>query len=160
MLPTSSTLEYSVPMKKHWVNPNCQNSEPKKRTVSVSAHIWTQGTEPFAVKLFKVQYIPSCKFLFFKNFAVWNNVKFENLSASLQDYCTTHYKVNGISHANIGISLPLPNRVLHLFCLLIKLLIKNDPWEKLTCISAMRVRRGPSVFGCQVIPLFLCYYFF
>ena len=24
-------------MKKHWVNPNCQNSEPTKRTVSISA---------------------------------------------------------------------------------------------------------------------------
>ena len=32
-------LEYSVPMKKHWVNPNCQNSEPMKRTVSTSAII-------------------------------------------------------------------------------------------------------------------------
>ena len=28
---------YSVPMKKHWVNPNCQNSEPRKRTVSILA---------------------------------------------------------------------------------------------------------------------------
>ena len=25
-------------MKKHWVNPNCQNSEPTKRTVSISAY--------------------------------------------------------------------------------------------------------------------------
>ena len=25
-------------MKKHWVNPNCQNSEPTKRTVSISAN--------------------------------------------------------------------------------------------------------------------------
>ena len=24
-------------MKKHWVNPNCQNSEPTKRTVSILA---------------------------------------------------------------------------------------------------------------------------
>ena len=24
-------------MKKHWVNPNCQNSEPTKMTVSISA---------------------------------------------------------------------------------------------------------------------------
>jgi hypothetical protein len=30
-------LKYSVPMKKHWVNPDCQNSEPTKRTVSISA---------------------------------------------------------------------------------------------------------------------------
>ena len=30
-------LEYSVPMKKHLVNPNCQNLEPTKRTVSISA---------------------------------------------------------------------------------------------------------------------------
>ena len=27
-------------MKKHWVNPNCQNSEPTKRTVSISAYIY------------------------------------------------------------------------------------------------------------------------
>ena len=26
-------------MKKHWVNPNCQNSEPTKTTVSISANI-------------------------------------------------------------------------------------------------------------------------
>ena len=26
-------------MKKHWVNPNCQNSEPTKRAVSISANI-------------------------------------------------------------------------------------------------------------------------
>ena len=26
-------------MKKHWVNPNCQNSEPTKRTVSISAMV-------------------------------------------------------------------------------------------------------------------------
>ena len=32
-------LEYLVPMKKHWVNPNCQNSEPTKRTVSISAKV-------------------------------------------------------------------------------------------------------------------------
>ena len=25
------------PRKKHWVNPNCQNSEPTKRTVSILA---------------------------------------------------------------------------------------------------------------------------
>ena len=30
-------LKYSVPTKKHWVNPDCQNSEPMKRTVSISA---------------------------------------------------------------------------------------------------------------------------
>ena len=27
-------------MKKHWVNPNCQNSEPMKRTVSISACVY------------------------------------------------------------------------------------------------------------------------
>ena len=26
-------------MKKHWANPDCQNSEPKKRTVSVLANV-------------------------------------------------------------------------------------------------------------------------
>ena len=26
-------------MEKHWVNPNCQNSEPTKRTVSISAMV-------------------------------------------------------------------------------------------------------------------------
>ena len=26
-------------MKKHWVNPDCQNSEPTKRTVSISAYM-------------------------------------------------------------------------------------------------------------------------
>ena len=29
-------------MKKHWVNPNCQNSEPTKRTVSNSAKMILQ----------------------------------------------------------------------------------------------------------------------
>jgi hypothetical protein len=29
-------------MKKHWVNPDCQNSEPTKRTVSISASILSQ----------------------------------------------------------------------------------------------------------------------
>jgi hypothetical protein len=45
-------LKYSVPMKKHWVNPDCQNSEPTKRTVSISA------IDPYLLKIIVIQGVP------------------------------------------------------------------------------------------------------
>ena len=33
-------------MKKHWVNPNCQSSEPTKRTVSISANGFFEMHKP------------------------------------------------------------------------------------------------------------------
>ena len=80
---------------------------------------------------------------FFKNFAVLNNVKFENLSASLQDYCNTLYKVNGISHANIGISLPLLNPDWHE-------LWKQEKWSSSAPPSGMFYRPQWALQGVKL----------
>ena len=32
-------LECPIPKQKCWVNPKCQNSEPRKKTVSISAYV-------------------------------------------------------------------------------------------------------------------------
>ena len=37
-------------MKIHWVNPNCQNSEPTKWTVSISAILWQPSIPKYLVK--------------------------------------------------------------------------------------------------------------
>ena len=45
-------------MKKRWVNPDCQNSEPTKRTVSISAldaEVQTKMTEIFFYFIFSLK---------------------------------------------------------------------------------------------------------
>ena len=49
-------------MKKHWVNSNCQNLEPTKRTVSISAIGWPQHAEMSLFEMSGTEIRPSRSF--------------------------------------------------------------------------------------------------